>query len=74
MNYQKKENSNFSNIWYNEYVKSEKNHKNYLANCSWSDLKVHELIQDKISKQNLNLQMGNSTSVRYVQLFKHLKK
>ena len=74
MDYQKKENSNFSNIWYNEYVKSEENHKNYLANCSWSDLKVHELIQDKISNQNLNLQMGNSTSVRYVQLFKHLKK
>ena len=74
MDYQKKENSNFSNIWYNEYVMSEENHKNYLANCSWSDLKVHELIQDKISNQNLNLQMGNSTSVRYVQLFKHLKK
>ncbi len=74
MDYQKKENSNFSNIWYNEYIKSEENHKNYLANCSWSDLKVHELIQDKISNQNLNLQMGNSTSVRYVQLFKHHKK
>ena len=74
MNYQKKENSNFSNIWYKEYEKSEENHKKYLANCSWSDLKVHELIQDKISNQNLNLQMGNSTSVRYIQLFKHLKK
>ena len=47
MDYQKKENSNFSNIWYNEYVKSEENHKNYLSNCSWSDLKVHELIQTK---------------------------
>ena len=39
MDYQKKENSNFSNIWYKEYEKSEENHKNYLANCSWSDLK-----------------------------------
>ena len=45
-----------------------------MANCSWSDLKVHELIQNKISNHNLNLQMGNSTSVRYVQLFKHLEK
>ena len=74
MDYQKKENSNFSNIWYKEFKKSEENHKNYLANCCWSDLKVHELIQDKISNHNLNLQMGNSTSVRYVQLFKHLEK
>ena len=74
MDYQKKENSNFSNIWYKEFQKSEENHKNYLANCCWSDLKVHEIIQDKISNHNLNLQMGNSTSVRYVQLFKHLEK
>ena len=74
IDYQKKENSNFSKLWYEEYEKSEKNHKNYLANCSWSDLKAHELIQDKISNYNLNLQMGNSASVRYIQLFKHLEK
>ncbi|MBH19612.1 MAG: 2-succinyl-5-enolpyruvyl-6-hydroxy-3-cyclohexene-1-carboxylic-acid synthase [Crocinitomicaceae bacterium] len=73
LNYQKKENSNFSNLWYNEFKKGEENHKNYLSNCRWSDLKVHELIQEKISTQKLNLQMGNSTSVRYVQLFKHLE-
>ena len=73
LNYQKNENSNYSKIWNNEFDKSEENHKNYLENCSWSDIKAHDLIQKTISKEKLNLQLGNSTSVRYVQLFKHLK-
>ena len=71
--YQYRTNSNFKKIWLNEFFISEKNHQKYLTNCNWSDLKVHQLIHSIIPKININLQMGNSTSVRYVQLFKHHK-
>ena len=73
VDYKTKDHSNYSEIWYKEFQKSQENHQKYLANCIWSDLKAHELVQEKVSKEILNLQMGNSTSVRYVQLFKHLE-
>ena len=65
--------SDFSNIWSLEFNKSEENHFQYLSTCKWSDLKAHELIQKQLDGKKVNLQMGNSTSVRYVQLFQQQK-
>ena len=65
--------SDFSNIWSLEFNKSEENHFQYLSTCLWSDLKAHELIQKQLDGKKVNLQMGNSTSVRYVQLFQQQK-
>jgi 2-succinyl-5-enolpyruvyl-6-hydroxy-3-cyclohexene-1-carboxylate synthase len=64
--------SNFSGLWNNEFKKSEFNHDKFLNNCEWSDLKAHSIIQKHIENDNINIQMGNSSSVRYIQLFKTL--
>ena len=61
--------SNFGLSWEKEFIESEKNHKKFLKNCDWSDLKAHSLIQDSIQKEKVSIQMGNSSSVRYIQLF-----
>ena len=71
--YQYNKDSNFSKDWYLEFEKSEENHLQYLSTCKWSDLKAHNLIQNQLKDKNFNLQMGNSTSVRYIQLFKQQK-
>ena len=71
--HQYKTNSNFKKIWVNEFLISEENHQKYFTICNWSDLKVHQVIHSLISEYKINIQMGNSTSVRYVQLFKHHK-
>ena len=71
--YQSNKDSNFSNDWYLEFEKSEENHLQYLLSCKWSDIKAHDLIQKQLNGKNVNLQMGNSTSVRYVQLFQQQK-
>ena len=71
--YRSNKDSNFSKDWYLEFEKSEENHLQYLLSCKWSDLKAHDLIQKQLNGKNFNLQMGNSTSVRYVQLFKQQK-
>ncbi len=66
-------NSNYKKNWYDQFLISEKKHQKYLNVCNWSDLKVHQVIHSLVPKIKINVQMGNSTSVRYVQLFKHLK-
>ena len=65
----KQSTSNFGLSWEREFIESEKNHKKFLKNCDWSDLKAHSLIQDSIQKEKVSIQMGNSSSVRYIQLF-----
>ena len=65
--------SSFGDLWENEFITSEQKHSSYLKNCLWSDLKAHREIQEIISNYNVNIQMGNSTSVRYFQLFTNLK-
>ena len=66
-------NSNYKKNWYNQFLISEKNHQKYLNMCNWSDLKVHQVIHSLVPKIKINIQMGNCTSVRYMQLFKHLE-
>ena len=64
--------SNFGTMWETEFHLSEKNHIAYLKNCQWSDLKAHDLIHSSIQSKKLNMQMGNSSSVRYIQLFSNM--
>ena len=64
--------SNFGTMWETEFHLSEKNHIAYLKNCQWSDLKAHDLINSSIQSKKLNMQMGNSSSVRYIQLFSNM--
>ena len=71
--YQSNKDSNFRNDWYLEFQKSEGNHLQYLQSSKWSDLKAHYLVQKQLNGKKVNLQMGNSTSVRYIQLFQHQK-
>ena len=65
--------SNFGKMWEKEFHLSEKFHRHFLKSCDWSDLKAHDVIQDCIRNVKINIQMGNSSSVRYIQLFSNLK-
>jgi 2-succinyl-5-enolpyruvyl-6-hydroxy-3-cyclohexene-1-carboxylate synthase len=65
--------SNFKRHWQEKVDKSEARHIDFLKDCDYSDLKVFETILAAIP-ENSQLQLGNSTPVRYVQLFKPFKK
>ena len=52
----------------NESKKALKNHIEFYNKCPWSDLNAHYSIQEFLI-DNYIIQMGNSTSVRYIQLF-----
>ena len=62
----------FKSLWLKEFFISEKKHLEFMKNAPWSDLKAHQLISQSIPK-DANLHLGNSTSVRYVQLFNNTK-
>lgn len=65
-------NSDYNQLYCNTDTKTEVNHSEFLSHTPYSDLKVFECILKAIPPEN-NLQMGNSTPVRYVQLFKPYK-
>jgi len=48
--------------------KRKQKHKEFLSSCKFSDLKAFEIIQQSIPKQS-NIQLSNSSIVRYSQLF-----
>ncbi|MGV6845688.1 MAG: 2-succinyl-5-enolpyruvyl-6-hydroxy-3-cyclohexene-1-carboxylic-acid synthase [Lutibacter sp.] len=60
--------SNYQRFWLNRKQKRLKNHEQYLSNCDFSDLKVFDIIIEKIPK-NYQLQLSNSSIIRYSQLF-----
>ena len=62
----------FGNKWRAQFFQMEQRHLSFLANCPYSDLKVFELINDFIP-EGANVQMGNSSVVRYFQLFNQLR-
>lgn len=64
--------SSFQKIWMDQYHQSKKNHDDFIKSIEWSDLKAHQLIHEHIPEK-ANFQMGNSTAVRYVQLFEYKK-
>ena len=58
--------------WKSRDIELDKKHEDFLSACEFSDMKVFETILKAIP-ENSNLQMGNSTPVRYIQLFKFKK-
>lgn len=64
--------SNYKNIWYAKYIISRTNHDNFLRKAKWSDLKVFDIIYNTLP-ENCNLHLGNSSPVRYMQLFNQIK-
>lgn len=64
--------SDYRNKWVDRYCISEEMHLQYLKSIEYSDLKVFETIIEKLPAET-NLQMANSTPVRYVQLFRQRK-
>ncbi len=64
--------SPFKQLWKSRINRSEEKHCEYLKNLDYSDLKVFETLLKSIP-ENSDLQLGNSTPVRYAQLFRPLK-
>jgi 2-succinyl-5-enolpyruvyl-6-hydroxy-3-cyclohexene-1-carboxylate synthase len=64
--------STFRDSWLERDEIAEAAHKDYLKGLQWSDMKVFETVL-KYLPQGSDLQMGNSTPVRYTQLFKAFK-
>jgi len=62
--------SAYKKHWQNISAKAYNAHKKYLANCSFSDLKVFDMVLNQLPKNSV-LHGANSTSVRYLQLFNH---
>jgi len=60
--------SDFSNKWMSASFLAKEQHDIYLRTCPWSDLKVHEVLQDTFP-DNINLHFSNSSVIRYNQLF-----
>nr|WP_321452419.1 2-succinyl-5-enolpyruvyl-6-hydroxy-3-cyclohexene-1-carboxylic-acid synthase [uncultured Carboxylicivirga sp.] len=65
--------SRFRTTWLNRRDRSEKHHAEYLDNAPWSDLKVFEKLEQKLPKEYM-LQWGNSSAIRYAQLFEGFQK
>lgn len=62
------ENSNYFHSFYQKESLCQKVHEDYVKSAPFSDLKACSHILSSLPDQSM-LQMGNSTSVRYVQLF-----
>lgn len=61
-------NNQFVTAWKKRDVQTLERHKSYLANISWCDLKLFETLS-QTPFPPLQIHLGNSTPVRYVQLF-----
>lgn len=60
--------SNYKTLWKNISLNNQEKHKSFLSTESFSDLKTFEIVLDSIP-ENSALHMGNSSVVRYIQLF-----
>lgn len=58
----------YYDLWSKRFERSFKNHTEYLKEISWSDLKVFEILKNYLP-EGYHVHWGNSTVVRYVQLF-----
>lgn len=58
--------------WKSAFFMAEERHHQFLENCEYSDLKVFAHILDFIPDGSI-LQMGNSSVVRYIQLFNQIQ-
>ena len=64
---------NYQQAWHDRDAATEVNHQAYLKRCVWSDLKVFENLLSALPENSM-LHLGNSTPVRYAQLFKPVVK
>ena len=64
-----KNNSDYKNIYMQQEVRVKSKHKEFFETANWSDLKAYYIINEYFP-ENINLQMANSTAVRYAQLMK----
>lgn len=63
-----RQNARFTSLWHALDAKAKTNHKKFLQNCAYSDLKILEQVFIHIPP-GYDIQLGNSTPVRYAQLF-----
>ncbi|MFD1552284.1 2-succinyl-5-enolpyruvyl-6-hydroxy-3-cyclohexene-1-carboxylic-acid synthase [Putridiphycobacter roseus] len=61
-------NSNFANLWKTKDLLSIEKHQDFILNAPYSDLAVFDLLLDTLPDDSA-LQMGNSSVIRYCQLF-----
>jgi 2-succinyl-5-enolpyruvyl-6-hydroxy-3-cyclohexene-1-carboxylate synthase len=62
--------SDYAQIWMERADRSETRHAGFLKETGYCDLKVFELLLESIPKES-QIQLGNSTPVRYAQLFRN---
>ena len=60
--------SGFQSFWLHRSCLTSQRHAKFMDSCIWSDLKVFDIVLKKLP-ENSHLHMGNSSPVRYVQLF-----
>jgi 2-succinyl-5-enolpyruvyl-6-hydroxy-3-cyclohexene-1-carboxylate synthase len=58
----------FCSLWKDLWEKARSSHEQYISRCEWSDLKIFKTIIDAVPPE-YDIQLGNSTPVRYSQLF-----
>jgi 2-succinyl-5-enolpyruvyl-6-hydroxy-3-cyclohexene-1-carboxylate synthase len=59
---------NYAGMWHDTAAKASSRHHTFLHQADWSDLKVFETILNHLPG-TFDLQLGNSTVIRYAQLF-----
>lgn len=62
--------SNYRDFWLQRNNLHRIKHETFMAQAGYSDLKVYELLADKLPERS-HLHLANSTPVRYAQLFEH---
>jgi 2-succinyl-5-enolpyruvyl-6-hydroxy-3-cyclohexene-1-carboxylate synthase len=63
--------SNYKNTWLKKYQLTTSNHDSFMKRAIWSDLKAFDIIYNTLP-ENCNLHLGNSSPVRYMQLFNQI--
>lgn len=63
---------NFIETWKNYSNTSDNLHNKFLSNAPYSDLKAFDSILESIPEE-MNIQIGNSSAIRYMQLFDQLR-
>jgi len=63
--------SNFGNQWLQQSFLAQKKHEEFIIQAEWSDLKATSIIIDTLPDFS-NFHMGNSSPVRYTQLFEQI--
>lgn len=61
--------SRYKDTWWKRAERSEAHHAEYLEKAGWSDMKVYEAIAKQVP-ETWQVQWGNSSAIRYAQLFK----